>query len=1051
MSNFWIFLLDRFRVAILITFFILLSGFLAYKNLPRENEPSVEIPAATVQTIWPGASPSDIEKLITNKIEKKIKNLENLEKITSTSVSGASIIFVEFEVGTDLSENLEKLRTKVDETKSDLPDSIPEDPKITEISISDQPIISLVLSGNFSWSELKKFSEILEDELESVSKVKRVSTKGVPEDKIHIFIDPKKIEAQKIGIDEIFSAIRAAHKNMPLGEIIVGGQKIEATIEGELESATEFLSLPILKKENSIIKLGDVAAVRREFDKFEVETFFGTEKNSQPAILIDVIKSAAKGNILKMNEEILARIEKMREIGILPENLEITVSYDLSDEIRRDLKTLTDNGFSTIILIAIIMFFALGLRESILASIAIPLSFSIALAGLFISDETFNGISLFALVLALGLLVDNAIIIAEGISDGVFEKKISPRDAAIETIKNFRWPIISGTLTTIFAFLPMMFFITGVSGDYISVLPKTVTIVLCGAVFVSIFLLPVLGAKFFEKFPPKKIEHGKFLKKAQNWYQKKMQKILSSKKKIFSVIFLSLSFFSFATFLVINKNVVTEVFPSSDQNFFTAKFELPSGANLDETRKLIEPISAELRKFFEPQKNGEIFLKNFIFTVGRASDLTSNRGGGINFSKENILGLAINLTDKENRKTRSFEILPIIQKKIEKILPKFVETEFSELSSGPPSGAEIEVRVQGKNFSRLEKISAEIKKEIEKIPGTKNVQNSSSGTTKQIKWKFDREKLLSFGLVPAKILESLRAGINGVTVVKFSENNDEIDVDARIDFSGKKWDDPQSLNFLSQIPIKIPNGNFIFLEEVATPILKDEFSEIDHENGLRVLKILGDLERGMVAAEIESELQKIISKINRMPDEIIEIGGENEEGNRIVQEMFVSMAFALILILIVLVWQFNSFSQSIIILLLIPLSLTSVFIGFWLIGKTMTMPTQIGIVSLAGIIVNDAIVLIDRINQHLKMGHEKISALISAGSERLQPIFLTSITTIIGLLPLSLSDEVWGGLGFAIIFGMTLSTVLTLLLTPCFLLCVDFFKNFCVKIFFLQK
>ncbi len=1092
LSKIWTLFLSRFKVTILFTLFILIWGSVCYKEIPRETEPTIEIPATVITTVWPGASPGDVEKLITNKIEKEIKGLENVEEYRSISLSGVSILSVEFEVESDMTENIQNLREKIDDVKPDLPANIPDDPDLNEVSISDVPILSLTLAGDFSWSELKQFSEVLEDEFEGVPKVKEASVKGAPQDEVHILIDPIKLQAHKIGINEVIAAIRASHRDMPLGIVSIDGQKVEVTVRSELEDPVEFMEIPLKLENEALIKLKEIATVRREFEKFEVETYFATPpssplirgdtfesngqrglrgsrgdlttdgksqnknpcttagskssfnssfakggvecENLQPAVLIDVIKSASKGNVLEMVNQVLGRVEELKQKGILPQNLETSITYNRANDILESLGTLTKSGSQTLFLIALLMFIALGWREAFLAALSIPLALLIAITFLHTTGETFNGISLFALVLSVGLLVDNSIIITEGISSGIHDKKMKPIEAAIRTLKNFRWPIITGTLTTIFAFLPMLFFITGVSGQYISVLPKTVTIVLLGALFVSLFLLPAIAAHFYQSFPPKTHYERGTLQKVQDWYGRKMEEILASSKKIGMVILSSFLVFFFSVWLVASNRVPVEVFPESDFTFFTAKIELPLGTKLEETRKLVDPVGEVLKQYFKPQENGDVYLKNFVFTVGKASDINQDPGAVSNRPQENVLGITINLTEKEDREIKSYEIMPILRNEVEKVVPGYAEVRFSGVEGGPPTGSPIEIRLMGDDLNHLAQMTEQLKSGLENLPNTLNVRDSRAEKNLQLTWKFDRDILARFGLSPGQVLESLRAAVNGVTVVQLTEGDEEIDVDLRVDWNGgAQWDDPKSLDILNQIPLKTPTGEFITFGQVARAQLSSEMSEIEHKDGLRTLFVRADLESGVTASMLEKELQNLIDQLDKLPGEVVEIGGENEEGRRLMEESVVAMGFSLILILVVLVWQFNSFFQPFVTLIIIPLSLTGVFVGFWLSGMTITFPTMIGIVSLAGIIVNDAIVLIDRINQHILKGDEWIRAFIESGKERMQPIFLTSVTTVVGLLPLSLSNEIWGGLGFAIVYGMTLSTVLTLLLIPCFL------------------
>ena len=453
-----------------------------------------------------------------------------------------------------------------------------------------------------------------------------------------------------------------------------------------------------------------------------------------------------------------------------------------------------------------------------------------------------------------------------------------------------------------------------------------------------------------------------------------------------------------------------------------------------------------MQKYFSSENiTGEKLLKNIVFTVGKRSDAMTDfddRGG---FAKDNVLGMTINLVDKKERDTESFNISKLFKKEIANVLPAFAEVRITEVSEGPPSGAPIEVRILGDNLGDLENAVKILSEQIEQIPGTKNIRDSIAEKTIQYSWEFDPELLAKFGLSIAQVSETLRAGVHGATVLQIFEGDDEIDVEMRFDFAGdRNWDDPESLEILFQIPIKTPSGNFIKLNQVATGRLTSEISEINHFNGARIVFVRADLEKGIPVSEISPKVEKLWSNsANETLEKVdLSLGGEDEDSRRLVSEMGASMIFALFLILIALVLQFDSFSRSVVILSLIPFSLTGVFLGFFLTGLSISFPTMIGIVALAGIIVNDAIVLVDRINVNTEMHQCKLTAMVNAGCERLQPIFLTSLTTVLGLLPLVISDPVWGALGLAIVFGMTFSTVLTLLLVPCLLVVFDSTKDF---------
>lgn len=1034
LSEFWTFFINRFRVSMLVIIFVLTAGMYSYNTIPRETEPTVDIPMATVTTVWPGASAIDIEKLITDKLETEIKSLDHVKEYKSSSLAGISSISVEFDVESDKQVNIQKLRDSIDDAARDLPGTLLDDPTISEISLSDVAVVTIALSGDFSWSELKLFAETLEDEFSGMSGVKDVNISGIPEDEMHVSLDPTKLDTLDVSVGEVLQAIRAGHIDMPLGTMEIDGQAVEITARAEYENTQDVASIPITVKNGSTLTVGEVGEVRREFEEFDVETYFQDENGVLPSVSIEVTKSAESGNVLIMVENILERMDELKTQEIIPRSLNTSVTYNRADHIRDSLNTLLVSGGQTVLLIVLIVFVFVGWRECLLASIVIPLSMLSAVMLMQSSGSTFNGISLFALVLGLGLMVDNAIVIVEGMSNAINEKKMCPKDAAKHTLKIFRWPLIAGTATTVCAFLPMILFISGTMGDFVSVIPNTVNAILLSALFVSLFILPSVGVQFFRAFPPKKHNEHRGLKIAQKWYVKTMNKLLSKKKYIFGTLGAAFLAFFFSSGLVVSNQVPIEIFPSSDMPYFTADIEFPTGTDLSETKTLIEPISEKLRPFLGVQADGETWIKSFVFTAGQSQSF--NRGGGSNLSESHVLGLGVYLTDDNDREIKSFDIFPVIRDAVLPVIPAHAEANFEEMTAGPPSGdSALAIRLIGADYNHLEVLSEKLQADIEKINGPENVHDNSEERTFQLTWKFDRDVMARFGLTPATVMETLRTAVNGTTVVSITEGDDEIDVVARINWVGNRsWDKPDSLDVLNQIELKTPMGTFVTLGQIAKPELSSEVSLLRHQDGLLTLTVLADMPDGMPVSLIQKDIDQAIAKLDRFPGEIIEMGGDAEEGDLLIGEMSLAMSVAVLLILVVLVTQFNSYWQAFTTLVIIPLSLTGVFVGFWLHGLTLSFPTMIGIVSLAGIIVNDAIVLIDHINQNLR--HHKLpwrEAYIAAGKSRLQPIFLTSITTVVGLLPLSLSSELWAGLGFAIIYGMSISTLLTLLLVPCFL------------------
>lgn len=1044
LSALWTFFLDKFRVTLLFALLFLFGGLYAYDNIARESDPDVEIPIAVVQTVWPGAAATDVEALVTEKIEREVKSLDNLVEYSSLSLAGISIVTIEFETGTDLTENYQKLREAIDDAERDLPNDVPDSPNIEEVSVSSTPILTLSLSGDFAYSTLKQFAETLQEEFETISGVKEVNISGVPDEKIHLYLDPVKMQGFGLSVEDIAQRLQSAHQDVPMGNVFVEGQKIEIRVAGEFENIKDFQEFPIARNDGQTIRLSELGEVRREFDELQVENLISTGKPAQRNITVDIRKSKAKTNIIKVIEAVFQDLERLQVEQNFPAGLEINVVFNGSDDIKESLNTLFGSGTQTILLIGLILLLVLGWRESLLAFIAIPLTLLIAILALFITGETFNFLSLFALILALGLLVDNAIIMTEGISEGIYTKKLSPREAAREAISTFRWPVITGTSTTIFAFLPMMFVISGVSGEYVSVIPETVTWVLLASLFVSLFILPTFGAKFFEVFPPRKHKEGRILTTAKHWYQKQMTRILKTRARFYGIMGLSLGVMMFAFSLMPMGWVSIEVFPPSDQNYFVVKLETPKGTKLDETKRLLPLVDEVLLPYFDPAINGvgEKWLKNYTIALGQKSPFDPElRSGGTNNPEGNVMGITINLLDKSLRNVTSLEMSDRVEKDFQATLPDFVEVTVSELSAGPPTGSSaIEVRLISENLDHIEDLANEFQAklaEIELPNGARlsNILDDRGEALPQITWQLDREKMQNYGLSAGQIFQTLRAGVEGVRILEISEGTDEIDLEARFDFAGSKtWTDPSSLDVIKQIPIKTPAGIYIPIDEIADFSIANERTELRHLDGKRTIKVGASIDGDATAAQFLKPIEKAISELNQLPGDQIEIGGDNEETNRLVSEMAIAMLLAVFLILAILILQFDSFLQAAVIVTLLPLSLTGVFMGFWLTGIPLSFPSMIGIVALAGIIVNDAIVLIDQINHHNTESNTLKEAFIEAGMVRMQPIVITSITTIFGLLPLAFSDPIWQGLSLAIIYGMTLATVLTLLIVPCLIL-----------------
>ncbi len=1030
--------------------------------MPRELNPEVEVPFGIVSTFYPGASAKDIESTITNIIENKVENIDHLKEITSRSKNSISVVVLEFESGIDIDKSIADLKDLIDEVKPDLPSDLPNDPQITQASVSTIPIMTLSLGGDFALSELKAFADIIEDETKSIDGIKDVPVSGITQEQFHIYVDPYKITTHELSVDQIANAIRQANLDIPFGSIEVDGESVEVRGVGKVRTVDDIQNIPLISN-NGTVLLGEIATIRKEFNTQEVETYAGSPKGSLPSISIDFVKTEKKVNINKIATSIFTTLDDLRAKNRLPQNLNIDVVFNSADEVQKSLDTLTNSGLQTVIIIAILLWIFLGWRESLLALIAIPLSMLFAIFTLSVLGKTFNFLSLFALILSLGLLVDNAIIMVEAISDNIRIKNMPPVKAAVKAIKSFRWPVIAGTLTTIFAFLPMIFMISGVSGDFISIIPITVTIMLSVSLFVSIFLLPALGVIFFQTIPPKENSTPQIIKKVQIWYREVIIKILSQKKYITLVIIGSILSLASVVIILMIGFVKVEIFPEDDVEVFTVELELPKGTAIEESRVQIHIIDQVLTPYLQAEGT-EKWLKSYTIFVGQKSpyDPSVSRGGS-NDPSENIIGITMTLKNKKERNLSSTEASKLVQKQLRALLPSHISVTTKQKAAGPGGGdAPIAITVSSDHLEELEDIAQKMEKALQNIElpngsKLKNVNNDFGERNTQIVWKFDREKMIQYGLSITQLQTTLRAALEGIQIFDITENNESVEVWMRLNFSDQiRWKSPKSLEVLNEIPIRTPRGSYISLSELANFHYEESLPVIRHIDGKRTVKITADIDGRATPKEFDQVITQAFKKINTNPHNIFKIGGDSEESDTLVKEMGRAMGVAIFLILLVLVIQFNSFSQPLVMIFLIPLSLVTVFWGFGIGGQfsdlAIGFPTMIGIVALAGIMINDAIVFVDRYNQHRET-HKmtRPEALSKAGMERFQPIFLTSITTVFGLLPLALSDPIWAGLGFAIIFGMATSTITTLFILPCLLISIqrgnEWFHQFLVGLF----
>ena len=1012
------FFIRNYRVTYLIIAMIFAMGLYSLFSLPREAEPEVKVPYAVVNTLYLGASPTDVEDLVTNKIEDKINNLENLTKYTSSSSLGLSSVFVEFNAEADLKESFRKLREAVDEVKSELPAEA-EDPVVTEIRMSDYPIVTYSLVGNYSDGELKNFADDLSQELEGIKDVSKVNVIGGVVREFQIIVDQTKLANFNISLPQVVSAISGNNFNLPAGDIEIDGFKYNVRVEGRIEEGYDLNNLVIATYQDSPVFLSDIALVKDGYKEKTSQSRIGFPGEApKNAISLQLYKKVG-GNILNIVSDSQAVIDNAFNDSLLPADLIVEKTNDNSVYIKDDINTLGKSALQTFILIALILLLILSLRGAIITALSVPIAFLMSFFFLNIQDMTLNSMVLFSLVLSLGLMVDNSIVIIEGINEYVERHKKSIYKATILSVWNFKWPIIAGTLTTVSAFIPMLL-VSGILGEYMSIIPKTITVTLLSSLFVALVIIPTLTHRLIKlkkqgganRSKKRHIVIESLMQKAYKAYRENLYPILINKKKRIVVVTVSWLLFLAAVSVPAIGLMKIEMFPKVDFDYLYINMELPAGANLEQTNQTAEQVEEYVKNIPE--------LSNYIVGLGF---LASSYEGETNSSALHNGNIVVNLVDASKRDRNSYEIAESLRNEIKGI--QGAKVTVVEMAAGPPSGAPIEVRIFGDNIADSSLAANKISSILNNIKGVVNVNDSLEDSTGEFTFSLDRQKINYYGLNVMTVASTIRNAIYGTTASSVTIDNEDVDIVVKYD-----QDTFNNVNDLESILIFTPSGESIQLKQVADLKLEPSLLSINHRDGENIVTVTASLEEGASLQNVLNEFDTNLAQ-NVLPAGVdIKVGGETEDIQKSFNDLFESMIVAVLLILFILVLQFNSFKQPLIILFSFPLSIIGVIIGLKLLGQPFSITVFIGIVSLAGIVVNDAIVLIDKINKNIKNGMEFFESIIDGGISRMQPIILTSITTIAGVAPLIYANEMWKGLSLTVIFGLAFSTVLNLSIIP---------------------
>ncbi len=992
---------------------IVLLGATSYMSLPREAAPDIPIPYIMVTTMYEGVSPEDIETSVTMKIEKELNGIRGVEEITSTSAEGMSLISVEFAPDVPSEVALQRVRDRVDLAKGELPPDA-EEPIITEINFAELPIMLISLSGDMSPVQLKAIADEVQDALEATPGVLKVEMAGDLEREIRLEFDPDRLAQYNLTIPEILALIPSENVNISAGGLETSGTKFNVRIPAEFVTPEEVDHLMLTVRDGTPIYLADVAGVRYTFkDRTSFSRLDGAD-----TITLSVSKRVG-ANAVHVSEYVKAVIAEAEKH--VPSAMRFDITFDMSKMIRSMVADLENNIASALILVTLVLVLFLGWRPSTIVAMIIPLSMLITFFLIQALGHTLNMIVLFSLILLLGMLVDNAIVIVENIYRHL-QLGYSRIDAAILGAREVAWPVTTSTFTTVCAFLPMMFW-PGIMGDFMKYLPITLTLGLLASLFVGLVFNPVICSVWAGRAPkPRQKDH---------WFIRGYRRVQEA--GLYNpglTLFLALCLLVGLGLLYGKIGKGTEFFPSEDPERAVIDIRAPQGTNIHETDRIARTIEERLVPF-------RPWLKHVITNVGSAGSGTISLGASAGGS--HLAGITLVFYDFVERERPSDDVIVEIREAIADIAGAEIKIEKDE--GGPPTGAPVTVRVVGEDFKTLERISEEARRRIATVPNIVNLRSDFEAARPELAFTVDRRVAMLLGVNTATVGNFLKMAVFGSKVGTYREYNEEYDITVRLPLA-----DRTQVDDLYRLRIPNPTGEAVALSSLGHFTYRGGFGTINRVDQKRVITLTADTE-GRLSSAVLLDVQKQLESLDVPPGYEIRYAGEKEEQDK--AQAFLSKAFAiaLLLVVLVLVIQFNSLMVPFIIMTTVALSLIGALVGLLVCGLPFgIIMTGIGVISLAGVVVNNAIVLLAYTQQLQRQGMDLIAAASKAGVTRLRPVLLTATTTIIGLIPMAVgisydfhtfswatkseSAQWWRNMAVVVIFGLAFATILTLVVVP---------------------
>ncbi len=1000
---------------ILVFVAVCIIGMFSLQKLPIDLYPDIDTNTIMVMTTYQGASAQDIEQNLTRPLENTLNSVQHLKHITSKSRENISIITLEFEYGYDIDVLTNDVRDKLDMVSSYLPDDA-ETPIIFKFSSDMIPIVLLSAQADQSMPGLYKIlDDNVSNPLARVDGVGSVSISGAPKREIHVYLDPVRLEAYNLTAESIASLIGAENRNIPGGTFDVGSETYSLRVQGEFKDAKDMANIVVGVSGGGVVHLSDVARIDDSLEERAQETY----NNGKQGAMIIVQKQSGANSVEISNKikEVLPSIQKG-----LPSDVKLDYIVDTSDNIRNTINSLIETVLYALLFVVIVVFFFLGRwRATLIIVITIPISLIASFIYLYATGNTLNIVSLSALSISIGMVVDDAIVVLENVTTHI-ERGADPKQAAIHGTNEVAVSVIASTLTLIAVFFPLTL-VTGMTGVLFRQLGWMVTIMMIISTTSALSLTPMLCSKMLRL----NLNPSKMFKKLYGPVEKVLDAIdngyawLLDHAVTHRWITTGVALLVFVASMFITKFIGSEFFPTSDNSRLGVSLELPIGSRVELARDVCQRIYADWKK-----KYPEIKVLNY--TVGQAS--SDNTYASMQDNGSHIMSMNIRLVDPDQRHRSITEIAALMREDLRHYpeLTKCLVNVGGSRGSSMSGQSTLDYEIYGYDFAATDSVAQRLKRILQSVKGTADINISRSDYQPEYQVDFDREKLAIYGLNLSTAANALRTRINGATASYFREDGDEYDI--KVMYAPENR---HSITDIENIVLYNAMGKGVRLKEVGKVVERYNPPTIERKDRERIITV-STVVQGRPMSEIVADAKPLIDKMDKPQNISINLSGSYEDQQDSFGDLGMLALLILILVYIVMASQFESFSYPAIIMTSIMFAFSGVVLILWLTGTNLNVMSMIGSIMLIGIVVKNGIVLIDYISLNRERGMSVRRAVIDGGHSRLRPVVMTSLTTILGMVPMAIGggegSEMWRPMGVAVIGGLTFSTILTLLFVP---------------------